>query len=85
MIRFEALGEFQQTARTLAPRPKKLLREALNQLRENPKAGKQLLDEFAHLRSLAIARYRLIYRIESETLIFLVRFAHRETVYEQLE
>ena len=56
--------------------------EAVDQLAEQPHAGKLLKGGFSGLRRIRIGSYRIIYEInEGEVLILVLRIAHRKEVY----
>ena len=62
-----------EAARLIAkfpPKVKKLIRSAIDDLREDPRRGSDSVDEFAGYRSLKPKRYRIIYRVnEAEAAI----------------
>ena len=66
------------------PENKKLIKQALDELRKNPYAGSDLQEEFYGFRSLKLKRYRVLYRInEEEKIIQVFHVGHRKDVYEQ--
>ena len=77
-----------EAARLIAkfpPEIKKLIRSAIDDLREDPNRGAELVDEFTGYRSLKPKRYRIIYRVnEAETVIEIYHVGHRRDVYETL-
>lgn len=55
---------------------------AIDQLPENPWAGKALKGELSGLRRIRVGNYRVVYEIhEQQVLILVVRVAHRKDVY----
>jgi len=67
----------------LPPEMKKLLREALKELQNNPALGKFLKEELGGYQSLARKRYRVIYKTNSRDKTIRVYFAgHRKDIYE---
>ena len=55
----------------------------INELSNNPKLGKPLVEKLAGLWSLRIGNYRAIYAIKNEELIVLVlKLGHRKNVYD---
>ena len=67
----------------LHPDIKKQQREALNELRLNPYAGKQLREELSHLHSFKIKRYRVIYQLDvQQQYLIIVALGHRRDIYE---
>jgi mRNA interferase RelE/StbE len=67
------------------PEVKKLIRSAIDELREDPSRGSELVEEFTGYRSLKPKRYRIIYRInEAEAMIEIYHAGHRRDVYETL-
>lgn len=74
-----------QLARRLAPDLKPLVKHAIEGLRDDPYAGKELKLDLAGYRSLRSRRYRIVYRIrEPERLIEVHYFGHRTDVYETM-
>jgi mRNA interferase RelE/StbE len=68
----------------LHPESKKHIKKALNELRQNPYAGKDLQEELFGFKSLRIKKYRIIYNIrEEEYLIGIYYIGQRSDVYEQ--
>lgn len=65
------------------PELKKLFREALAELQNNPALGKFLKEELAGYQSLARKRYRIIYKADDRDKTVWVYFAgHRKDIYE---
>ena len=64
---------------------KKLIRAALEDLRNNPYAGRDLQEELYGYKSFKLKRYRVLYNInEEENTIQIFHIGHRKDVYEQL-
>ena len=89
-----------ETARTLSklhPRPprlsesdggqaenKKLIKQALKELGENPYAGNDLQEELFGFKSFKLKRFRILYNInEEDNTIQIFHVGHREDVYQQ--
>ena len=69
----------------LHPENKKLIKQALVDLRENPYAGRDLQEELYGYKSFKLKRYRVLYNInEEENTIQIFHIGHRKDVYEQL-
>jgi mRNA-degrading endonuclease RelE of RelBE toxin-antitoxin system len=67
------------------PENKKLIKQALIELRQNPHMGKDLQEELSGLKSLGLKQYRIIYYInEEKNLIQIYHIGRRKDVYEQL-
>jgi mRNA interferase RelE/StbE len=67
----------------LPPEVKKLIRSAVDHLRENPLAGSELSAELQGYRSYKVRRYRIVYRL-SESFLEVYHIGHRRNVYEAL-
>jgi mRNA-degrading endonuclease RelE of RelBE toxin-antitoxin system len=68
----------------LHPENRKIIREAVDQIRRNPYSGHDLQEELTGFKSFKFKRYRIIYRVDegsSSVDIYLV--GHRRDVYEQ--
>lgn len=60
------------------------LLDAIEQLENNPRLGKELVGRLQGLRSLRMDSYRIIYKVEDLKLLVLVlRIGHRENIYAQ--
>ena len=69
----------------LHPENKKLIRAALEDLRNNPYAGRDLQEELYGFKSFKLKRFRVLYNInEEENTIQIFHIGHRKDVYEQL-
>ena len=74
-----------QLLRRLPPDLKPSVKQAIESLRTNPYAGKELKLELAGYRSLRSRRYRIVYRIVEETrTVEILYFGVRADVYEAL-
>jgi mRNA interferase RelE/StbE len=70
----------------LHPEKKKLIKQALTELRQNPYMGKDLHEELSGFKSLRVKQYRIIYNINEEKKIIQVyQIGRRRDVYEQLK
>jgi mRNA-degrading endonuclease RelE of RelBE toxin-antitoxin system len=68
----------------LHPENKKLIKQALNELRKNPYAGSDLQEELYGFESFKLKRFRVLYNIfEEENIIQIFHIGHRKDVYEQ--
>jgi mRNA interferase RelE/StbE len=68
----------------LHPENRKIIRQAVDQIRRNPYSGHDLQEELSGFKSFKSKRYRIIYKVEegrSSVDIYLV--GHRRDVYEQ--
>ena len=69
----------------LHPENKKLIKQALIELRQNPYMVKDLQEELSGLKSLRLKQYRIIYDINGEkNFIQIYHIGQRRNVYEQL-
>jgi len=81
-IRFtpEAAGLFSK----LHPENKKLIKFALNELRQSPCSGHDLQEELSGFESYRTKRYRILYRVnDEENVIEVYYIGHRKDIYEQ--
>lgn len=67
----------------LHPDLKKKLRSALERIARDPEAGKALQGELAGLRSLRVARFRIVYRLPVRGVIDIVAVGPRDRIYEE--
>jgi mRNA interferase RelE/StbE len=66
------------------PEIKKLIKQALNELRRDPYSGTDLQEELWGFKSFKLKRYRVLYNInEEENIIQIFHIDHRKDVYEQ--
>ncbi len=69
----------------LPPEVKRIVRSAIDGLRNDPYKGSELAGEFAEYRSLKPRHYRVIYRFdEQESFLEIYHVGHRRDVYEIL-
>jgi len=77
----------QEASRILSkfhPDNKKLIKQALEELRQNPHVGSNLQEELYGFKSFKFKRYRILYNInEEDTFIQIFHIGHRRDVYEQ--
>ena len=67
----------------LHPDTKKMIKSALQDLKEDPYLGDELQEELARYRSLKPKRSRLIYSVhDDKKLINILYIGHRRDVYE---
>jgi mRNA-degrading endonuclease RelE of RelBE toxin-antitoxin system len=70
----------------LHPENKKLIKQALKELRQNPHMGKDLQEELAGFKSLRLKQYRIIYNINEErNFIQIYHIGPRRDIYEQFK
>jgi mRNA interferase RelE/StbE len=70
----------------LHPENKKLIKQVLAELRQNPHTGKDLQEELSGFKSLRLKQYRIIYNInEEKNFIQIYHIGRREDVYEQFK
>lgn len=67
----------------LSPEVKRLIRSAIDQLREDPLVGSELFAELQGYRSYKVRRYRIIYRLH-RSYLEVYHVGHRRDVYESL-
>ena len=76
-----------ETSRILSrfhPENKKLIKQALIELRKNPYAGIDLQEELYGFKSFKLKRFRVLCNInEEENIIQIFHIGHRKDVYEQ--
>jgi addiction module RelE/StbE family toxin len=66
------------------PENKKQLKQALNELQQNPHTGKDLQEELFGFKSLRLKKYRVIYKVSEENnYIEIYYIGRRSDVYEQ--
>ena len=81
-IRFtpEAAGLFSK----LHPENKKLIKFALNELRQSPHSGQDLQEELSGFKSYRMKRYRILYKVnDEENIIEVYYIGHRKDIYEE--
>ena len=70
----------------LHPENKRLIKQALTDLQQNPYTGKDLQEELSGFKSLRLKQYRIIYDInEEKKFIQIYNIGPRRDVYEQLK
>jgi len=69
--------------RNLHPELKSRVKTALKFILKDPYSGKTLKEELKGLRSFRVRRFRLIYRIHSETIIEIIAIGPRKNIYEE--
>lgn len=82
-IRFRVPTEVAQLVRGLHPDIKRKVRAALDRLAQDVEAGKALQGDLQGLRSLRVARFRVIYRAPARRAIEIVTIGPRDRVYEE--
>lgn len=80
-LRIEA--DIGDAIRHLHPEPRRRIQAALDQIRDDPAAGRELADELAGFRRLRVGRLRIVYREQGEA-IDVVAVGLRETIYEDV-
>ncbi len=71
---------FLQDTKRLEGEPKKHLEKAVKKILENPFLGKPLRYTFKGVRSERVGKFRIIYEVEKDLVIFHT-FEHRKKVY----
>lgn len=69
----------------LHPENRKIIRQALDEIRRNPHSGYDFQEELSGFKSFRSKRYRIIYKVDEvghSIDVYLV--GHRRDVYEQL-
>ena len=70
----------------LHPENKKLVKQALTELRQNPHSGKDLQEELSGFKSLRLKQYRIIYDLNEErNFIQIYHIGRRRDIYEQFK
>jgi mRNA interferase RelE/StbE len=82
-IRFRVPDGVAQLVRGLHPDIKRKVRAALDRLAQDVEAGKALQGDLRGLRSLRVARFRVIYRAPARRVIEIVTIGPRDRVYEE--
>lgn len=68
----------------LHPDNKRIIRDALDDLRHEPYAGDDLQDELAEFKSFKPKRFRIIYTIDDDNrTVHIFYVGHRRDVYDQ--
>jgi len=76
--------EAAQWVSRLHPDNKRIIRNALDELRHEPYAGDDLQDELAEFKSFKPKRFRIIYTVDDDKRVIQVFYVgHRRDVYDQ--
>ena len=68
----------------LHPENRKIIRQALDNIRRNPYSGHDLQEELSGFKSVRSKRYRIIYKVEElSNVIDVYLVGQRRDVYEQ--
>jgi len=71
--------------RILPPQTKQYIRQAFLAISQDPRNGKPLRDELTGLHSFRAKRFRVVYRIQRQTVsVVVVGVGPRETIYQEL-
>jgi mRNA-degrading endonuclease RelE of RelBE toxin-antitoxin system len=63
-----------------------MIKQAVNDLRKNPYAGKDLQEELFGFKSFRSKQYRIIYKLnETENFLQIYHIGRRSNVYEQFQ
>ena len=81
--RFKVPAAVAQLIRGLHPDIKRKVRAGLDRLALDAGAGKALQGDLNGLRSLRVARFRVIYRSPSRRVIEIVAIGPRDRIYEE--
>lgn len=84
-FRFRLAPEAARFIAKLHPENRKIIRQALDEIRQNPLSGYDLQEELSGFKSFRSKRYRVIYKVDELGHSIDVYFVgHRRDVYEQL-
>lgn len=75
--------EIRGLIRHLSPNVKRKVREALDDIAGNPRAGKFLIEELGGLQSYRVGQLRIVYRVSS-SYAEVLGLGARETIYEKV-
>jgi mRNA-degrading endonuclease RelE of RelBE toxin-antitoxin system len=68
----------------LHPDHKKIIRDAIDQLRHEPYAGDDLQEELAEFKSFIPKRFRILYTVDNDNQVVQVFYVgHRRDIYDQ--
>jgi mRNA interferase RelE/StbE len=81
--RLRVAGPLTELLRSLHPGLKRKGRAGVDAIRDDPRAGKELRDDLAGLRSFRVGRFRIIYRVAPRRVIELIAVGPRRTIYEE--
>ena len=84
MYKLRVSDDTKKLVRTMHPKLKQKVRDALKNILSDPSSGKGLKDEPAGLRSFRVSRFRIIYRVSSKKeQIEIVAIGPRDRIYEE--
>ena len=85
-LRMRLTPEAARLLSKLHPESKKLIKSALQELRQSPYSGHDLQEELSGFKSYRSKRYRILYRLnEEEQVIEVYYIGHRKDIYEQFK
>ena len=85
-LRIRLTPEVARLLSKLHPESKKLIKSALQELRQAPYSGHDLQEELSGFKSYRSKRYRILYRVnEEEQVIEVYYIGHRKDIYEQFK
>jgi mRNA-degrading endonuclease RelE of RelBE toxin-antitoxin system len=85
-LRIRLTPEAARLLSKLHPDSKKLIKSALQELRQAPYSGHNLQEELSGFKSYRSKRYRILYRVnEEEQGIEVYYIGHRKDIYEQFK
>lgn len=75
----------QSAFRSFPPETKQYIRQALEEIADDPQIGKPLRDELEGLYSFRAKKFRIVYRIQHRTItVVVIGIGRRETIYEEI-
>lgn len=83
MRRLRVPDDVARFLRGLHPGIERKVRAALDDILNNPEAGKALREELAGLRSYPVGRWRILYRSGSRKIVEIVAVGPRRVIYEE--
>ena len=83
MRRLRVPDEIATLLRGLHPGIKRKVRAALDDILDDPEAGKSLREELEGLRSYRVGRWRIIYCVVSPKIVEIVAVGPRRVIYEE--
>ncbi len=81
--RLRVPAHLQELIRGFHPALRRKVRAALDVIRADPSAGKELHDDLTGLRSFRLGRFRIVYRVSPRRLIDLIAIGPRRVIYEE--
>ena len=85
-LRIRLTPEAARLLSKLHPESKKLIKSALQELRQAPYSGHDLQEELSGFKSYRSKRYRILDRVnEEEQVIEVYYIGHRKDIYEQFK